>query len=311
MKILITGGAGYIGSELTPKLLAAGHEVTVYDSLLYNKTSLLRNVGNPKFKFVKGDVRDHQKLCLEVYKHDAIIHLAALVGFPLCDKSPEEAKQVNFESSRVLAYSKNNSQILIYPCTNSGYGTTNGTNAVTEEDLLNPVSLYGKTKVEAEAVVREVENHVTMRLATVFGASSRMRTDLLVNNFVLKALRDKVIVLYECEFMRNYVHIQDVVRAFEYVLDNWGNCKNEVYNVGNDVINANKLQLAEKIQEHLPLEIIKAEFTADMDKRNYIVSSQKFYNKGFKCKYSLDDGIRHLIEAYDMLEDDFIVHANY
>ena len=163
--------------------------------------------------------------------------------------------------------------------------------------------------VDAEEVYRNTENCVTFRLATVYGPSSRMRTDLLVNNFVLKAYREKIIVLYECEFMRNYVHIHDTCRAYKFVVDNWDSCKNETYNVGNDLLNMNKIQLAEKIQSHLPFEIIKAEFTQDLDKRDYIVSSQKFYDKGFECKYDLDIGIKQLITAYDIIQSPW--YANY
>ena len=199
--------------------------------------------------------------------------------------------------------------MVIYPCTNSGYGVSVDGSVCTEESPLNPISLYGKTKVAAENEYRNIENHVTFRLATVFGPSSRMRTDLLVNNFVIKALREKILVLYECKFMRNYVHIYDICRAFKFVIDNWQTCKNETYNVGNDSLNMNKLQLAQTIQKHIPLEIIQAEFTSDLDKRDYIVSSQKFYDKGFECKFDLDDGIRQLLKAYAMIEVPW--YANY
>ena len=165
--------------------------------------------------------------------------------------------------------------MVIYPCTNSGYGVGGGDKVCTEESPLNPISFYGKTKVAGEKEYCNVDNHVTFRLATVFGPSSRMRTDLLVNNFVLKTYLEKILVLYECEFMRNYIHLQDICRSFMFVIDNWGKCKNQTYNVGNDSLNMNKLQLAEIIQKHLPLEIIKAEFTEDLDKRDYIVSSEK------------------------------------
>ena len=206
-----------------------------------------------------------------------------------------------------MAKNKTKEQKIIYPCTNSGYGSSE--DVCTEESPLKPVSLYGKTKVAAEDSVKSVDNHVTFRLATVFGPGSRMRTDLLVNNFVLKTLRERVLVLYECKFMRNYVHIHDVCRAFMFVINNWEDCKNETYNVGNDEVNMNKLQLAEKIGEHLPLEIIKAEFTSDPDTRDYIVSSEKIYKKGFKCLYDLDDGIRQLINAYSIIESPW--YANY
>lgn len=302
MKILITGGAGYIGSELVEYLLFPANQVTVLDNLMYEHTPLLRYAQNENFSFVKGDVRNLRLLEELVAKHDVIIPLAALVGFPLCDEDPRAAQEINHDANTWIAENKSKDQLAIYPCTNSGYGVSRDGSVCTEESPLNPVSLYGKTKVAAEADYRGVDNHVTFRLATVFGPSPRMRSDLLVNNFVLKALKERLLVLYECEFMRNYVHIADVCGAFRFVLDNWEECKNETYNVGNDSINMNKLQLAQKIQEHLPLEIIKAEFTSDPDTRDYIVSSQKIYDKGFECQFDLDDGIRQLIKAYSMID---------
>jgi nucleoside-diphosphate-sugar epimerase len=307
MNILITGGAGYIGSELTDYMLKAGHSVVIIDNLMYDPTSLLRYTHDNNFRFIKGDVRNQKLLSEELKKADIIIPLAALVGFPLCDKDPRAAEEINYEHVAFLANNKTDEQKIIYPCTNSGYGTSNG--VCTEESPLNPVSLYGRTKVAAEDAVKAVDNFVTFRLATVFGPASRMRTDLLVNNFVLKALRERMLILYECEFMRNYVHIHDVCRAFMFVLDNWEKCKNETYNVGNDDVNMNKLQLAEKISEHIPLEIIKAEFNSDPDVRDYIVSSEKIFNKGFKCWYNLDDGIKQLITAYSIIESPW--YANY
>ncbi len=306
-KVLITGAAGYIGSELIDYLLKQNYQVVALDNLMYEKTSLLRYASDSRFSFVKGDVRDHKLLKQLMSDVDVIIPLAALVGFPLCDKDPEAATAINYEANKFIADNKKPEQKVIYPCTNSGYGTNEG--VCTEESPLRPVSLYGKTKVQAEEVYRNVENHVTFRLATVFGPAARMRTDLLVNNFVLRTLRDKLIVLYECEFMRNYVHIHDVCRAFMFVLDNWNDCKNQTYNVGNDSLNMNKLQLAEKIQEHLPLEIIKAEFTNDPDVRDYVVSSQKIYDKGFSCEYDLDDGVKQLVNAYSIIEEPW--YANY
>ena len=308
MNILITGGAGYIGSELVNYFLP-NHNVTVLDNLMYDATSLLRYTQNEKFNFIKGDVRNASLLKELVSKNDIIIPLAALVGFPLCDQDPRSAREINYEANRWIAENKSKDQLVVYPCTNSGYGVSRDGSVCTEESPLNPVSLYGKTKVDAETAYKNVENHVTFRLATVFGPGSRMRTDLLVNKFVLRALKDRLLVLYECKFMRNYVHLADVCRAFTHVLDNWENCKNETYNVGNDSINMNKLELANKIKEHLPIEIILAEFNSDPDVRDYIVSSQKFYDKGFECAYDLDDGIRQLIKAYAIIDSPW--YANY
>ena len=308
MNILITGGAGYIGSELTRYLLDDGHSVVAYDNLMYDPTSLLRYASHENFSFVKADVRNRDILSQHLKNADVILPVAALVGFPLCRDNPRDAKEINYEINQWIADNKSKDQRVIYPCTNSGYGT--GADGIcTEESPLNPISLYGVTKVDAETAYRETENCVTFRLATVYGPSSRMRTDLLVNNFVLKTLREKILVLYECEFMRNYVHIHDVCSAFKFVIDNWDNCKNETYNVGNDALNMNKLQLAQKISEHLPLEIIKAEFTKDLDKRDYVVSSQKIYDKGYECQYDLDIGIKQLIKAYDIIESPW--YANY
>jgi nucleoside-diphosphate-sugar epimerase len=308
MKILITGGAGYLGSEMC-KYLLPEHEVVVIDKLMYDSNSLLRYTQDNKFSFIREDVTNISVLKEHMASADVIIPLAALVGFPLCRDNPKVAQEINHDINRWIAKNKSSDQMVIYPCTNSGYGVSVDGSVCTEESPLNPISLYGKTKVAAENEYRNIENHVTFRLATVFGPSSRMRTDLLVNNFVLKALREKILVLYECEFMRNYVHIYDICRAFKFAIDNWEDCKNETYNVGNDSLNMNKLQLAQTIQKHVPLEIIQAEFTSDLDKRDYIVSSQKFYDKGFSCEFDLDDGVQQLLKAYAMIETPW--YANY
>jgi len=309
MKILITGGAGYIGSELVGFLLNSGHEVQVLDCLDYEPDSLLRYVGHERFDFEKLDIRRKDVLGPYLKQADVIIPLAALVGFPLCEQRKRDAIEINYEINKWIADTKRPEQILIYPCTNSGYGVSKDGSVCTEESPLNPVSLYGKTKVDAERIYHQTPGCCTLRLATVFGPSSRARTDLLVNNFVLKALRDRVLVLYECEFMRNYVHIWDICRVFEFVIENWESCKDQTFNVGNDNINMNKLQLAKKIQTYTPIEIIKAEFTQDPDKRDYIVSSQKIYDLGFECKYDLDIGIKQLLKMYKLIERPW--YANY
>ena len=307
-KILITGGAGYIGSELIKFLLNKGQSVLVADTLDYEPTSLLRYCSHENFEFVKLDIRRTDELKLLMSNCDVIIPLACLVGFPLCEDNPKEAAQVNYEVNKWIAENKSSDQLVIYPCTNSGYGSSeNG--ICTEDSPMEPISIYGKTKVDAEKAYQDTEGCCTLRLATVFGPSTRPRTDLLVNNFVLKALKDRVLVLYECEFMRNYVHIWDICRVYNFILDNWAKCANQTFNVGNDDLNMNKLQLAEKISEHIPVEIIKAEFTQDPDKRDYVVSSQKIYDLGFECKYDLDHGIKQLINMYKILDQPW--YANY
>jgi len=308
MKILITGAAGYIGSELIKHLIDE-HTIYAVDNFLYDKTSLVQYVGHKNFNFEKLDVRNTDALKKYLKECDIIIPLAALVGFPLCDQRPIEAQEVNFKVNEWIALNKSIAQRVLYPCTNSGYGTSDDGTVITEEFPLNPISLYGKTKVEAERVYQNTLNCCTFRLATVYGPSPRPRSDLLVNNFVLKALKERVLVLYECEFMRNYVHIWDICRAFKHAIDNWNSFKNETFNVGNDNLNMNKLQLAQQIKKHLPLEIIKAEFTSDPDKRNYIVSSQKIYDMGFECHYDLDDGIKQLMTMYEMIDSPW--YGNY
>ena len=309
MKILLTGGAGYIGSELISFLLKNGHKVTALDTLEYGSSSLLRYIGHENFCFSKVDVRRKELVKPYLEESDVIIPLACLVGFPLCEQKPHQAKEINFEVNKWIAQNKSRDQRVIYPCTNSGYGASINGEVCTEDSPLNPVSVYGITKVDAEKVYQQTEGCCTLRLATVFGPSSRPRTDLLVNNFVYKALKEKVLVLYECEFMRNYVHIWDICRAYSFILENWQDCEGNTFNVGNDAINMNKLDLAKKIQSHIPLEIIKAEFTEDPDKRNYMVSSQKFYDLGFKCKYGLDIGIKQLIQVYELIEEPW--YGNY
>ena len=252
---------------MVSSFLKKGHEVTVVDTLNYGSTSLLRYIGDDNFTFSKLDVRRTDLLKPYLGKADVIIPLACLVGFPLCEKNPTDAVQINYEANKWIAENKSKDQILIYPCTNSGYGVSADGGVCDENSPMNPISLYGITKVDAEKKYRQTDGCCTLRLATVFGASSRPRTDLLVNNFVLKALKERVLVLYECEFMRNYIHIWDICNVYNFIIDNWSQCNNETFNIGNDNINMNKLQLAQKIQEHLPVEIIKAEFTQDLDKR--------------------------------------------
>jgi|TARA_R110000744_G_scaffold99591_4_gene192121 nucleoside-diphosphate-sugar epimerase len=310
MNILITGGAGYIGSVLSEKLLSLEHSVTVIDTQMYNKTSLLPCVKyGEKFNFVRGDVRNEPILKKLVSKHDILIPLAAMVGAPLCDRNPTDAELINFKHIKNMCDWKSAEQWILYPNSNSGYGVTDGTFECTEESPMNPISIYGKTKLRAELSCQEVENHLTLRLATVFGVSPRPRFDLLVNNLVMRAVKEKIIVLYENQSMRNYIHVQDIVGAFVHSIHNWPSCKNNTYNVGNDSANCNKLQLVQKIKNHVPVEIIKAEYTKDPDGRNYIVSSKKLYNTGYRCVYDLDYGIKELVKVVDLIDEP--VNANY
>ena len=309
-KILITGGAGYIGSVLSEQLLQKNNSITVLDKQMYNKTSLLPCIKyRDKFNFIRGDVRDDESLKDLVSKHDIIIPLAALVGAPLCDKNPIDAELINYKHIKNICDWKRKDQIIIYPNSNSGYGATDGISACTEESPMKPISIYGTTKLRAEDECRSVENHVTLRLATVFGSSPRPRFDLLVNNLVMRAIKEKMIVLYENQAMRNYIHVRDIVNVFIHTIENWDLCKNNTYNAGNDLVNCNKLQLVEKIKQHIPLEIIQAEYTKDPDNRNYIVSSQKLYDSGYKCSYDLDYGIKELIIVVSMIDE--AINANY
>jgi len=299
---LITGGAGYIGTVLAARLLQLGHKVTILDNLKFNQTSLHGLCYHPNFKFILGDVRDNNTLTNAVKDADYIIPLAASVGAPACAADPQYAKEVNLESIKTLVKIASTSQRIIYPNTNSGYGIGKPVDFCTEESPLTPLSLYGITKVEAEEVVLSSENSVAFRLATVFGPSARMRIDLLVNNFTYKAVNDRVLVLFEENFRRNYIHIQDVAGAFIHSMDNFDLMKGEVFNLGLSSANLTKKQLALKIKEHVPgVEIISSEFGKDPDKRDYIVSNEKLENTGWEPTQTIDDGISQLLTIYKMV----------
>ncbi len=301
-KILITGGAGYIGSVLTEHLLNSGYTVTVLDNLYYDQKPLINCSSCDNFSFIKGDVRDETLLREILPEFDVIIPLAAIVGAPACDNNKYDAQTINYEAIVLLNRLRLPQQKIIFPTSNSGYGTKLNQEFCTEDTPLEPISLYGRTKVDAEKILLASNNVITLRLATVFGASSRMRTDLLVNNFVQKALFEGVIVLFEKSYKRNYIHIRDVARCFEYCILNFESMKNNAYNVGLDEANLSKEELALKIKQYLPnVVLVNEEFKHDPDKRNYIVSSKKLYAAGFTPKYSLDFGIKELIKAYQII----------
>ena len=300
MKVLITGGAGYLGSNLTRHLLEAGYSVTVLDNLMYDQVTLLHLFGNPKFQFELGDVRDKKLLQELVGLNDVIIPLAAIVGMPACKANPELTVAVNYQQVADIVDVLRDDQKLILPNTNSQYGSSDS--IITEESPFNPLSLYAKTKCDAENTMLEKGNGVSLRLATVFGVSPRMRTDLLVNDFVYKSVVDGYLVLFEAHFKRNYIHVQDIARTFQFIIENYEKCKGQAFNVGLSTANLSKLELAETIKKYIPSLVIKQDdFKEDFDKRNYIVSNEKLEALGWKPIYDLDYGIKQLMSAYKIV----------
>jgi nucleoside-diphosphate-sugar epimerase len=301
-KVLITGGAGYLGSKLTEILLTKGYKVTVLDSLVYKQLSLTSFCRNKNFDLVVGDVRDTKLLTSLVETHDIIIPLAAIVGMPACKKDPDLTVAVNYQQIKNIVEIIQPSQKLLVPNTNSQYGSSE--TIITEESPFNPLSLYAQTKCDAEKRVLEWGNGISLRLATVFGVSYRQRMDLLVNDFVYRAFTDEFLVLFESHFLRNYVHVRDVAKAFVHLIENYHSLNFNAYNVGLTSANMSKLQLAQKIKEYVPnLVIIEEQFKEDFDKRNYVVSNEKLERTGWSCDYSLDEGIQELIQAYKMIQN--------
>ena len=302
-KVLITGGAGYIGSVLTGYLLERGFKVIVVDNLIYIQDSLLQYCNNENFEFTNGDCRNKETIKKLLVGVDFIIPLAAIVGAPACDKDPEYSTSINLNAIKLLDELRDSKiQKIIYPTTNSGYGVGEKGKYCTEESILRPLSLYGRNKVDAENYLLSVKESITLRLATVFGTSSRMREDLLVNDFTLKALRDGTLVLFEEHFMRNYIHIKDVCKAFLHCMNNFDTMKNEAYNVGLSSANLSKRELSERIKKFVPkLVIMSSEIAKDPDKRDYIVSNEKLEKTGWVPEYTIEDGIKEVIKANKML----------
>ena len=304
-KVLITGGAGYIGSTLAEHLLDNGYHVTVLDNLSYKQLSLLHLFKRKGFEFVKGDVRDVELLQKLVKQSNVIIPLAAIVGMPACKSNPDLAVDVNYKQILNVLEVLRDDQKLILPNTNSQYGSSD--TIITEESPFKPLSLYAETKCDAENAMLAKGNGVSLRLATVFGVSPRMRQDLLVNDFVYKSVNDGYLVMFEAHFKRNYIHVLDIARTFLFVIENYDRCKGQAFNVGLSSANCSKLELAETIKKYIPDLVIKQdEFKQDFDKRNYIVSNEKLERLGWSPIMSLDDGIKELISAYQMV----ITHNN-
>jgi len=302
--ILITGGAGYLGSIMLPALLDAGYRVTVLDNFMFKQNPLAHVCANPDFDVVRGDARDEALIKGILKDVDVVIPLAALVGAPLCNMDPLGTETINRDAVVMLCQLMSKDQRILMPITNSGYGIGEKGKFCTEETPLRPISLYGTTKVEAEAAVLERGNAISFRLATVFGMAPRFRLDLLVNDFVYRAVHDRAVVLFEADFKRNYIHVRDVTNAFLHGLNNFDAMKDEPYNVGLSDANLSKRELCEKIHEHLPSFVfLEAPIGEDPDKRDYIVSNEKIEATGFKPAFSLDDGIRELIKGYRMIRN--------
>jgi nucleoside-diphosphate-sugar epimerase len=302
--ILLTGGAGYLGAVMVPALLAAGHRVTVLDNFLFKQNSLAAVCADPAFDVVRGDARDAAVLRPLVAQADIVIPLAALVGAPMCDADRIAAQSTNFDAVRTLLDLLSPQQRVLMPVTNSGYGVGEQGQFCTEESPLKPLSLYGRSKVAAEAAVLDRGNAISFRLATVFGMSPRMRIDLLVNDFVYRALHDRAIILFEPHFKRNFIHIRDVARAFLHGIAQFETLRDRPYNLGLSDANLSKWELCERIQAQLPdFAFLEAPIGEDPDKRDYIVSNARIEATGFRPAYSLDAGIAELIKGYRMLRN--------
>ncbi len=301
--VLVTGGLGYLGSIVCEHLLNAGFQVTALDNLLYGtgQQGLYHLCASPAFDFIKGDVRDETTMRSALRGADIIIHLAAIVGASACERDPILATSINLDAVRLLDRLRSASQLVVYPNTNSGYGTTSGATYCTEETPIQPISLYGQTKVEAERFLLDRPNTIALRLATVFGMSPRMRLDLLVNHFVHAACKEGYLVIFEKDFKRNFVHVRDVADCMLHVIANSERMVGRSYNLGLDSANLSKEELAIKVKEYVPNFYIHfAPIGQDPDKRNYIVSNQRLREAGFEAKRSLDDGIQELLKGYRM-----------
>lgn len=300
MKILVTGGAGFIGSMLIPELLKLKHDVRVIDNLMYGPEPLLENFFNNKFDFILGDATNSKDMHKAIENIDMVIHLAAIVGYPACKKFPDLAESVNFKSTELLCNLLNKKTPIIFGSTGSNYGAI--TNEIcTEKTPLNPLSLYGETKTRAEALIHNRGNSVCYRFATAYGVSRRMRLDLLINDFVFQAVKNKNLTIYEKNFKRTFIHVRDIVSSFIFAIDNFEKLKNEIYNVGSDKQNLSKQDIAEILEKKINFYLHYAEIGKDEDQRNYEVSYEKIKSMGFIPQISIDQGIDELIKATNLL----------
>lgn len=303
-KILVTGGAGYLGSTMVPELLKAGNQVTVLDNFLYHQNSLAHVCHDTNLKIINGDIRLKEVMAPPMNEADIIIPLAAFVGAPLCNKDPVGATTINRDAILMMLELANDGQAILMPTTNSAYGTGNDNNFCDEESELRPITQYAKEKVEIEKVLMGRNNSISFRLATVFGMSPRMRIDLLVNDFTYRAVHDKFIVLFESHYKRNYIHVRDVTRAFLHGIANFDSMKGNIFNVGLTEANLSKKELCEAIQKQVPdFVFIEAPVGKDPDQRDYIVSNTKIESTGFKPLNTLDAGLQELVKGYAMIKN--------
>lgn len=302
--ILVTGGAGYLGSTMVPDLLSAGHKVVILDNFMFKQSSLNHVCHQPNFSVVKGDIRIESVIAPLLKKADVVIPLAALVGAPLCSLDPVGATTINHDAITLMLRLLSKNQMILMPTTNSAYGTGDENNFCTEDSPLRPISQYAKDKVEIEKELMQRENAVSFRLATVFGMSPRMRTDLLVNDFTYRAVNDRFVVLFESFFKRNYIHVRDVSRVFQHAISNFNAMRGQIFNVGLADANVSKRELCEIIKKQIPdFVFIDAPVGKDPDQRNYVVSNAKIESTGYTTSVSLDDGIAELIKGYTMLKN--------
>ncbi len=302
--ILVTGGAGYLGSTMVPELLVRGHKVTVIDNFMYGQNSLAHVCHKPNFNVVRGDVRIESVILPIIKKADIIIPLAAYVGAPLCARDPVGASSTNHDALMMMLKNVSKHQRILMPTTNSAYGSGDENYFCTEESPLRPMSLYAIVKVKVEKELMQHPNAISFRLATVFGMSPRMRIDLLVNDFTYRAVHDRFVVLFESSFKRNYIHVRDIARAFIHGIENYEKMNGQIYNVGLSNANVSKMELCQAIQKQVPdFVFLDAPIGKDPDQRNYIVSNAKIEATGFKPAFSLDDGIRELLKGYTMIRN--------
>lgn len=301
MKILITGGAGYIGTTLTPLLLSKKHEVTVYDKIMHTGDQIVPFFRHPNFNFIKGDVRDKEKLSKAMKNQDVVVHLAGIVGYPACRENPELAEAVNTGGTKNVAELLGKNQYLVFASTGSNYGAVPDGICV-EETPLNPLSIYGKTKTDAEKILSTVKNCTTYRFATAFGLSPRLRLDLLINDFTYQAVKQKYLAVYESSFMRTFIHVEDIAKAINFAIEHQEKMKGHVYNVGGDHLNFSKKDICELLAKETGAYVHYADIGEDADKRNYVVSYKKIRDLGFKPKISVEEGVHEMVRAFEAIK---------